>query len=104
MATVHVTLSKIDDRADTGGTMPVITSVPEAAQTLTSSDASTASTVASTPDYGLFWTVTARDGDVYVAFGAAPVAGANEGHLVLAGQTRDFGISADGEKIAVKDA
>jgi hypothetical protein len=85
MAKVHITLSRVDDRADTGSSMPVITSVPEAAQTMDSSASSQASGIAASRADGLFWTVTAL-GNVFVSFGAAPVAGSGVGHLVLAGQ------------------
>ncbi|NWK98672.1 hypothetical protein DM806_24015 [Sphingobium lactosutens] len=103
MATVHVTLSRVDDRGDTGGSLPVVTSVPELAQTLISSSASQASTIAAPKADGLVWTVVPT-GNVFVKFGAAPVANSGEGHLVLAGQARDFSVTSLGEKIAVKDA
>ena len=103
MATVHVTISRVDDRGDTGGALPLVTSVPEAAQTITSSGTSAASTIAAAKADGLVWSVTATS-NVFVAFGASPTAVSGSGHLVLAGQTRDFSVTAAGEKIAVKDA
>jgi hypothetical protein len=104
MATVHVTLSVVDDRASTGASLPVINSVPVAAQTLASAAASAVGNVTASKADGLFWSVTAKGGDVWVAFGANPVAASGSGHLILAGQTRDFSVAATGEKIAVKDA
>ncbi|HUD91226.1 hypothetical protein [Sphingobium sp.] len=52
---------------------------------------------------GLVWTVVSS-GNVFVNFGPDPVAGAGWGHLILAGQARDFSVTTVGEKIAVKDA
>ena len=103
MALVHVTLSRIDDRGDTGGSMPVITSVPEAADTVTSSGTSAQSSIVAAKADGLFWSVTSK-GDIWVKFGANPTAAQDDGHLILAGQTRDFSVTAAGEKIAIKDA
>jgi hypothetical protein len=106
MATVHITLSKVQSKSVNGTTMPVPESVEVAADTITSSATSLQSSISpSNADAGgLFWTVTARDGDVWVKFGVSPTAGSDSGYLVLTGQTRDFGITLAGEKIAIKDA
>lgn len=103
MAIVHVTLSRVDDRGDTGGSLPIITSVPVAVETLASSATSAASTISAPAADQLVWTVTAL-GNVFVLFGASPTAVSGAGHLIPAGATRDFSVTASGEKIAVKDA
>jgi len=103
MATVHVTLSRVEARGDTGEAIAVPTSVPVAAETLTSSPTSQAGTKTATKNSGLFWTVVARGGDVWVAFGASPVAGPGLGFLVLQGWERAFSVTSVGEKIAIKD-
>lgn len=103
MATIHVTLSSINKRGVSDTAFPVINSVPRAAKTLTSTASSVPEASISGAN-GEVWSVTAKGGDVYAAFGAAPVAAADSGHLILAGQTRDFAVTTAGEKIAVKDA
>lgn len=108
MATVHITLARTRRRMTSqsswdGLTLPVADSVPIAAATASSSGVSTASAIAA-PDVNAFWSVTATGGNVFVQFGGAPIAASGQGWLILDGQTRDFGVSAIGEKIAVKDA
>jgi hypothetical protein len=103
MATVHVTLSRVDDRGDTGGALPVITSVPTLVDTILSTAVSQKSTLAAPKADGLVWSITAL-GNVWIAFGADPTAAAEAGHLVAAGQTRDFSVTTAGETVAVKDA
>jgi hypothetical protein len=101
MATVHVTLSRVQSRGETNNPMPVVYSVPESAQTMASTGVSQQSTLTATKNQ--IWSVTAK-GDIFVAFGTNPAAASGAGHLVLAGQTRDFSVTAAGEKIAIKDA
>ncbi|MCP3729240.1 hypothetical protein M9978_02265 [Sphingomonas sp. MG17] len=103
MATVHVTISKVDDRGDTGASVQLITSVPTAAETMTSSGSSAQAAITPSKADGLFWSVTAT-ANVWIAFGANPTAVSGAGHLILGGQTRDFAVTSAGEKIAVKDA
>lgn len=104
MATVHVTLSRVDDRSDTGSTLPVETSVPEQRQRFTTGATSQISTIAATGADHLFWSVTATGGNADVSFGTTPDAGSDPMHLVLAGQTRHWSVTAAGEKIAVRTA
>lgn len=104
MAIVHITLSRVDDRGDTGSTLPVETSVPEQRQRITTSATNQVSTIAADRADRLFWTVTASGGNVDVAFGTNPNAGSDPMHLVLAGQTRSWSVTAVGEKIAMRDA
>ena len=50
---------------------------------------------------GLFWSVTALDAAIWVAFGPAAVAAANVGFLIPPGQSREFGAQG-GHRCAVK--
>ncbi|MEP1292792.1 MAG: hypothetical protein ABJL56_19190, partial [Nitratireductor sp.] len=50
-----------------------------------------------------FWSITAVGGNVWIKFGAAPVAASGQDWLVLDGQTREFAATA-GDKVAVIDA
>jgi hypothetical protein len=104
MPTVHVTLSRVDDRGDTGSTQPVETSVPEARQRVATTASNQVLALTALQADRLFWSVTATGGDVDVSFGSAPDADNAPMHLVLAGQTRSWSVTALGEKIAVKDA
>jgi hypothetical protein len=103
MAIVHVTLSRVDDRGSTGAALPIITSVPVDVDTVTSGAASAQSSIVAGAADGLVWSITAL-GNVWVAFGVNPTAVADSGHLIAAGQTRDFSVTAVNEKVAVKDA
>jgi hypothetical protein len=102
MSTVHVTLSAVKGRANTGVTMPVPDSVELGAETINSTSTSAASTL-STTSLDCFWTVSAMGGAVWIKFGASPSAGSGGGHLIQDGQTAHFAPMAAGEKIAVKD-
>ena len=106
MATFRASFSVVLGRAATGATMPVI-HLPTAVRLtdLTTSGASQivqhdgADFAADKPGF-----VTLHcDGDVNVAAGAAPVAGADTGIFVPAGVTRDISINT-GDKIAVAGA
>jgi hypothetical protein len=102
LATVHVTLGRVSARADTGSTLPVLSSVPRAAETLVSTPASAAAQMVG--QVGEVWSITVTGGDVFVAFGAEPVAASGAGRLLLAGQSREFAVTAVGEKLAVISA
>jgi hypothetical protein len=101
MATVHLVLSTPSTRAADLDYLPVLPAAVRAAQTMTSSAASTASAIAAKA--GEVWTVTAKGGDVYVQFDPSPDAGANKGYLVLSGTSPNFG-AVEGQKCAIKDA
>jgi len=107
MATVHITLSQVGGVALSGTEMPVANSIPIAADTLATSAISAQSSITASTDAlagkSAFWTVTAT-GNVYVRFGSNPTAVTDAGWLILAGQTRDFAVTATGEKVAVIDA
>jgi len=105
MATVHVVLAGASGRSATGATMPVPNSVPTGVDTMTSSASSAqANFNAGSRWEGLFWSITATGGNVYVAFGSDPTAVTDEGWLILDGQTREFAVSAASETVAIKDA
>lgn len=102
MATVHVVLSRVRSRGDTGGTLPVLESVPSGVDTVTSSGTSALSSL--TAGDADVWNVTASGGAVWLKFGpGTPVAAADDGWLLLDGQSRDFAASTDAEKLAIKD-
>ena len=106
MATVHIVLAGASGRSSTGATMPVMNSVETDADTMTSSvtSAKSAITAPASAWAGLFWSVTASGGNVYVKFGDDPTAVTDDGWLVLDGQTREFAVSAASEQCAIKDA
>ena len=103
MATVHIVLSNVQSRALTGSTMPVADSVPTSVDTMTSTGTSAPSSITAAAT-GAFWSITATGGNVYAKFGSNPTAVADEGWLILDGQTRDFAVTAASEKVAIKDA
>lgn len=103
MSTVHITLSTLTGRATNYEFVPVPASTPKLAETLTTSATTATSTIAA-PALDLFWSVTARDADLWVAFGATPDPSAGLRHLVLAGTTRDYAVTKAGEKFAAKEA
>lgn len=108
MAMVHVVLCNVRNRDKTGSTMPVPESQPIASETVASSATSQklsingGSVPAATPSE-TYWSVTTK-GDIWVNFGANPVAGSGAGWLLLAGQSREWSVKQSGEKIAIKDA
>ena len=102
MSTVHVTLSSIGNKAQTGTTMPVVNSISSGADTLTSSASSAQSSL--TGEVGQFWSVTVTGGNVWGKFGTDPTAASDHGHLLIDSTTRDFAVTVAGEKLAIKDA
>ena len=101
MSTVHIALAAVQDRAVTGATLPVAPAAERAAETLSATETSAPGALVGAE--GEVWVITARDADVWVRFGPAPVAAAGAGYLILAGTTREFGADA-GQKIAVRTA
>ena len=81
---------------------PAYSPAVRVAQNITPGGSSQASAIeAQSNEYA---TVIAKDQDVYVAFGPAPVASAANGRLVQAETIRDFGPLRPGDKIAVVSA
>lgn len=103
MATVHITLNRVAGPARANPIMPVIESVEIAADTMTSSASSAQSSAVATAEPDAYWQITASGGDVFVKFGSNPTAASDSGHLIIDGTTRDFAVSATGEKVAVVD-
>ncbi|MGB3830908.1 MAG: hypothetical protein WA975_03480 [Mesorhizobium sp.] len=86
---------------------PVPAATPFAAEKITTSGTSQKSTIGSTGVYGAFgsyWILTASGGDMWVKFGTDPTAAAGSQWLILDGQTREFAVDADAQKVAVIDA
>ena len=108
MATVNIALAQANnlERTQEDSPLPISDSVPDAAESLTSSGTSQqGASIASAIEWPKqHWTVTASGGAVWVKFGANPTAAAGDDWLVLDGQTRNFGVSGASEKCAVKDA
>lgn len=102
MATIHVALATVRG-GGWAGSIPSLSSIPAGTDTVTSSGTSALSELTGTP--GQIWVVAAKDGDVWIKFGTGtPVAAAEDGWLVPAGQTRDFTVTTPNEKLAIKDA
>lgn len=106
MANIHATISRVASRPNFVQQMPIPEGVPISKQAIASTSSATASTIAA-PATGwqdLHWAVTAYNGPVWVAFGAAPVASAGNDHYVPSGTTRFFGVGSASEKLSVIDA
>lgn len=87
-----------------GGGAPVLSPIPQATQTITTSGTSQATTAASNGNYARI-TVTGDAGAVVrYAVGPSPAALAGSGDVVLAGQSVDIGPLNIGDRIAVIDA
>jgi len=97
MATVHVTFR---NAVQMGGSS-ILSREPRAAESLTSSGTSDATTI--TAQQGEVASITASGGAVYVAVGASPTAVSGAGDLVPDGGRLDIGAMLNGDKIAVID-
>ena len=95
MAFYHITFSRAMD-----GIVPVTAAEPTAAQTLT---ANGTTTIAATATPNEICTI-ATDTACYVAFGATPTAGADNGHFMPAGSVRAWGHLKSGWKVAITAA
>lgn len=98
MATVHITFRNIVDL----GASAVASRSPRAAQTITSSGTSQASTI--TALSGEIAAITAVGGPVFVAIGGTPVAASGAGDLIPDGGHLELGGLITGDKIAVINA
>lgn len=97
MATLHVRFG-----AAMGGGAPIYAPTPSAAQSITTSGSSQASTVSATQ--GDIGTVKVTGGNVYVTVGQSPTASAGAGFYLGDGDRVDFGPLRGGDKIAVINA
>jgi hypothetical protein len=84
-----------------GGGAPVLSPIPDATATLTTSGTSQATTITSK---GTYARISAVGGAIRYAVGPAPTALAGSGDWVLDGMTVDIGPLNIGDKIAVIDA
>lgn len=107
-ATVNVVLSTCNTESRWAGAMPVANSIPQATGEVTSSGASQAITLTavgtgrtSPRAVSDVWCVTVTGGAINLAFNADATTSTQ--WLVLDGQTRWFGVTADGETINVID-
>lgn len=96
MATVSLSFETVMQ-----GSAPVEAAYPQSVQNIISGGTSTASTIAAGNNTVAI--VTVSGGDVYVAFGATPVASSTNGKLIGEGTTRSFGNIVPGHKMAVID-
>ena len=96
MATIAIAFAK----AMEGGT-PVMSPIPTAKQSLTSSGTSQQSTAIA--GNGQICQITASGGKVWARFVPNPTASAGNDYLILDGQTREFGIMSVGDKVAIID-
>lgn len=100
MATLHVSMAPLKNRATTGGTMPISAGAGATAETETTSSSSALLDLVGVGASA--WVVTAVDADHYVNFGTAAItAGPNLGYLVLTGTTREFGAES-GQRMAAR--
>lgn len=104
MATVHITLNAVQAVSLNGQTIPVVSGVPIDSISTTSSGTDT-DVAGILGVKGAIWEVVVTGGNVYVAFGSNPDAGADPGrHLVLDGERFNALCAAEGEEISIKDA
>lgn len=101
MASVHVVIATVSDRAATGSTLPVEPAAPDTSKTIASTGSSVIdATLVATE--GQVWDLDVSGGSVWAAFGASPNAAANPRRLLRDG-VYQFGANA-GEKIAILTA
>lgn len=106
MATVAITLSAVSNMARSGlnAVVPVQDAEPYASAIATSTAASQQAAISPFPGGSdQFWTITATGGDVWIAFGDAPVAAPGNQWLIAAGSTREFAAKS-GQNLAIIDA
>lgn len=103
MARIHVVLARTNKES------PVLNSIPLGRAFVdTAGGVQSPPLVASNTDKtGTFrkvWQVTALEGNAWLKFGSAPVASAGNDHLIMQGQTREFAVIHDDEKISLLTA
>lgn len=103
MATVSIVLTTSNTVTRWGADIRILKSQPKAKQVATSSASSATSTITTASALSDVWVVTAKGGDIWVKFGTAPTASSGNDWLVMAGTTREFGVSVDGELLAYID-
>ena len=103
MATLSVVLATGNTVSRWGDTLPVPLSVPKGAQALTTSGSSAQSSITTSASLSDIWILTASGGNIWVKFGTNPTAAVGGDWLILNGQTREIGVTVDGEKLAAID-
>lgn len=106
MATVSLVLSTCDTKSASGGGMPVAKSQPKGKTSITSSASTQPVPIAgvTAARKSDVWVVTSAGGAVWVKFGSNPTASAGNDWYIPAGVPQAFGVSVDGETMAVIDA
>lgn len=103
MATVYIRTTKVNTYSDRNReTVQVRNSIPEDTDEITSSGTSQQSTAIGY--IGDVWNVRSEGGAVWLSFGANPTSVVDTTTWLLKdGEERDFGVTINGEKIAVID-
>lgn len=105
MATLSIVIAQTyNDRTGYKDPVPSATIVGAATPITTSGTSQLADITSESGPYGAFWVLTVTGGNVWVKFGTNPVAAAGSDWLILDGQTREFAIDGELQKIAVIDA
>lgn len=79
-------------------------SVPQRGETIATTGSSQASGITGDIRSGDIWDVTVTGGNVWIQAGANPVATAGSDFLMLDGQTRQFSVTGNAEKLAAINA
>lgn len=106
MGTLHVALCRMSTRGETGMTMPLARSQPDAVETVTTTTSSARVGTLAATDLQQVWMCTAIGNDIWVRASAAAAdnaAAADQGHLIPAGATLPLGVTAVGEQLAARD-
>lgn len=106
MGTLHVALCQMNSLAETGETMPLALSQPDAVATLSTTTTSARVGTLAATERDQVWVCTAIGNDIYVrasAAAASSAAGSGQGHLIPAGATLPLGVTNVGEQLAARD-
>jgi hypothetical protein len=106
MGTLHVALCQMNTRAETGMTMPLALSQPDAVATLSTTTTSARVGTLAATELDQVWVCTAIGNDMWVrasSAAASNAAGTGQGHLIPAGATLPLGVTAVAEQLAARD-
>ena len=106
MATVHIAIGYSKANDVRGFRIPLRQSLVSRSVVVTSTGTSAQSSLTATQEeinLSALWIVTVSGGAIDVTCGADPTAVSTGSHRMLDGQVLELGISAIGEKIAIKD-
>jgi hypothetical protein len=104
MATVHICLSQCLTKSKNGVALPVALSQPKAFVSMTTSSSNQQAEIIGSAAETDVWQIAVSGGDVMVKFGSDPDATSNPQRMLIGGFSYDFGVTIDGEDIAVVDA